>query len=38
MGDGSINRKIYTWAIGMSATDGEPTLNNPKTKLWPMAN
>lgn len=29
-GDGSANRKIYTWAIGMSATDGEPTLNNPK--------
>ena len=29
-GDGSANRKIYTWAIGMSATNGEPTLNNPK--------
>lgn len=29
-GDGSMNRKIYTWAVGMSATDGEPTLNNPK--------
>ena len=29
-GDGSANRKIYTWAIGMFATDGEPTLNNPK--------